>query len=83
MIDENKEEEYNVKKNCYGCTQKEQGTALIEGYWNQCNLWNPAFNQTMKPTTKEVYYWLMSKDNGKKQICNIGSLLALLIWGNL
>ena len=47
MIDENKEEEYNVKQNCYGCTQKERGTALIEGYWNR-NLWNPAFNQTMK-----------------------------------
>ena len=61
MIDENKEEEYNIKQNCYGCTQKERGTALIEGYWNQHNLWNPAFNQTMKPTTKEVYYWLMSR----------------------
>lgn len=83
MIDENKEEEFYVKRNCYGRTQKDRSTALIEGYWNQRNLWNSAFNPTTKPTAREVYYWLMSTDNGKKQIRNIGSLSALLICGDL
>ena len=77
------EEEYYVKRNCYGRTQKERSTKLIEGYWKQRNLWNSMFNKTTKPTVKEVFDWLTSNDNGVSRFRNIGSLTALLICGDL
>ena len=77
------EEEYYVKKNCYGRSQKERNTNLVEGYWNQRNLWNIVFNQTTKPTVKQVYNWLTSTDQGLSRFRNIGSLSALLICGDL
>ena len=30
------EEEYHVKRNTYGRSQKERNTTLLEGYWKQC-----------------------------------------------
>ena len=73
MEDGRNEEEYYVKRNCYGCSQKERSTKLVEGYWNQRHLWNAKFDQTTPPTAQEVYYWLISTDNGKSLFCNISS----------
>jgi hypothetical protein len=79
------EEEYYVKRNCYGRPQKERSTELLEGYWKQRDLWNSVFDldETTKPTAKVAYYWLMSTDNGVTRFRNIGSLSALLICGDL
>ena len=41
------------------------------------------FNGTTKPTSEEVYYWLISTDNGISRFHNIGSLSSLLICGDL
>ena len=77
------EEDYYVKRNCYGRSQKERNTALLEGYWNQRNLWNSVFNGSTKPTAEQVYHWLTSTDNRITRFRNIGSLSALLICGDL
>lgn len=82
--DDRTEEDYYVKKSCYGRSQKERSIKLLEGYWKQRNSWNMIFNQTTtKPTAKKVYYWLTSLDNGVSRFRNIGSLTALLICGDL
>ena len=77
------EEEYYVKKNCYGRSQQERSTKLLKGYWKQHNLWNEFFNQATKPTVQKVYGWLTSQDKGRSRFRNIGSLSALLICGDL
>ena len=78
------EEEYYVKQNCYGHSQKERSTNLLEGYWKQRNLWNEVFNQSTKPNVRQVYRWLTSTtEEGKSKFRNIGSLSALLICGDL
>jgi len=82
--DGRKEEEYYVKKNCYGRNQKERNTNLIEGYWRQCHLWNAKFDKSTPPTFELAYYYLIStKEDGKTLFRNIGSLSALLICGDL
>ena len=83
MRDGRKEEEYYIKKNCYGNAQKDRSTNLVEGYWRQRHLWNAKFDQTTLPTTQQTYYWLISKEDGKSLFHNIGSLTALLICGDL
>jgi hypothetical protein len=78
------EDDYYVKKSCYGRSQKERSIKLLEGYWKQRNSWSTLFEQTTtKPTAKEVYYWLTSLDKGVSKFRNIGSLSALLICGDL
>jgi hypothetical protein len=78
------EEEYYVKRNCYGSSQQERSTKLMEGYWKQCNLWGKFFDQATKPTAQKVYNWLTSvDDHGLSRFRNIGSLSALLICGDL
>ena len=78
-----KEEEYYVKRNCYGRTQKERSTKLLKEYWKKRNLWIMLFNQPTKPTAERVYYWLTSADDGVTRFRNIGSLTALLICSDL
>ena len=77
------EEEYYVKRNCYGRSQTDRSTKLLKGYWDQRNLWNAAFDPNSKPTAKRMYYWLTSTDQGVSRFRNIGSLSALLICGDL
>jgi hypothetical protein len=77
------EEAYYVKRNCYGRSQKERSTNLLEGYWKQRDLWNMLFDGTTKPTAKQVYHWLTATDNGVTRFRNIGPLSALLICGDL
>lgn len=81
--DGREEEEYYVKKSCYGRSQRERSTNLIEGYWKQRHLWNTKFDQTMSPTVELAYHWLISTEKGKSLFRNIGSLTALLICGDL
>jgi hypothetical protein len=81
--DDRIEEEYYVKRNCYGRSQKDRSTKLLEGYWKQRGLWNAVFANSTKPTVKEVYNWLTSKVKGASLFYNIGSLSALLICGDL
>jgi len=81
--DDRDEEEYYVKRNCYGRPQKDRSTKLLKGYWNQRELWNKMFNQPTKPTAEEVYRWLIALDAGRTRFHNIGPLTALLICGDL
>jgi hypothetical protein len=91
MIDEKEEatkdgrieEDYYVKLNCYGRSQKDRSTKLMERYWKQRSLWNDVFNQSTKPIVKQVYSWLTATDKGASRFFNIGSLSALLICGDL
>ena len=77
------EEDYYVKINCYGRSQKDRSTKLIKGYWKQRSLWNDIFDQSTKPTAKQLYYWLTATDEGALRFFNIGPLSALLICGDL
>jgi hypothetical protein len=78
-----KEEEYYVKKNCYGSSQTQRSLKLLQGYWKQRQSWNTIFNKPRTPTVEEVYGWLVSTENGASKFFNIGSLTALLICGDL
>ena len=78
-----KEEEYYVKKNCYGSSQTKRSLELLKGYWRQRLSWNDMFNKQTTPTVEEVYIWLLSKENNTSKFFNIGSLTALLICGDL
>jgi hypothetical protein len=77
------EEDYYVKSNCYGRSQKDRSTTLIKGYWKQRSLWNKRFDGSTKPTAKQAYSWLTATDKGVSRFFNIGSLSALLICGDL
>jgi hypothetical protein len=77
------EEKYYVKQNCYGQSQLERSLTLLEGYWAQRKSWNEKFGQSTPPTVDEVYYWLVSKENGRSKFYNIGPLSAFLICGDL
>ena len=83
MKDDRIEEEYYVRRNCYGRSQKERNTKLLKGYWERRELWNKIFNQSTKPTVDEVYLWLTASDLGVTRFRNIGALSALLICGDL
>jgi hypothetical protein len=82
-----KEEEYYVKKSCYGQSQTHRHTDLLEKYWDQRLLWDARFPKPTKPSITEVYKWLTKSNtiNGKnvKVLKNIGTLTALLICGDL
>jgi hypothetical protein len=80
-----KEEEYYVKKNCYGRSQKDRSLNLLSDYWKKRRSWNETFNETTTPTLEEVFNWLISKDRklNVSKFYNIGSLTALLICGDL
>ena len=78
-----REEEYYVKKNCYGRTQKDRGLKLLPMYWAQRGSWNQIFQESTTPTVEQVYNWLISKEKGVSKFYNIGSLTALLICGDL
>ena len=45
-----KGEEYYVKKNCYGQSQKLRDLSLLSSYWDRRLLWNDIFNKPEKPT---------------------------------
>lgn len=77
------EEEYYVKKNCYGRSQKERKLKLLPRYWAQRKSWNQIFNKSTTPTVAEVFNWLISKEQNASKFYNIGSLTALLICGDL
>ena len=81
------EEEYYVKKNCYGQNQTDHSIKLLPNYWEQRLLWGQYFNTPSKPSITEVYKWLTSSVKvGRSTItlfCNIGALTALLICGDL
>jgi hypothetical protein len=81
--DDRGEEKYYVKLNCYGCSQKDWHTNLLEVYWNRRQRWNAMFNNPTKPTTTEVYHWAMGYEKGNNRFPNIRALTALLIVGNL
>ena len=53
------EEEYYVKKNCYGHVQKDCSLKLLPAYWEQCESWKDMFEEPMTPTLDEVYNWLI------------------------
>ena len=82
-------EEYYVKKNCYGQSQKTRELSLLPSYWEKRFLWNDFFNQPEKPSVTQVYRWLISTEinnETKKSTTlfrNIGHLTALLICGDL
>jgi hypothetical protein len=71
------EEKYYVKRTCYGQSQTDRSTKLLQGYWDQRLLWSAKFNKPTKPSITEVWKWLRSV------FCNIGDLSALLICGDL
>ncbi len=77
------EEEYYVKKNCYGRSQKERSLTLLQAYWEQRRLWNDLFNKSTTPTVEDIYNWLVSREKGVSKFRNIGSLTAILICGDL
>jgi len=81
------EEEYYVKKNCYGQNQNDRSIKLLPKYWEQHLLWGQHFNMPLKPSITEVYKWLMSSDKVGRSTTtlfhNIGALTALLICGDL
>ncbi len=77
------EEEYYIKKHCYGRSQKERSLTLLDAYWEQHRSWNDIFNESTTPTVEDVYNWLISKENGVTKFRNIGSLTALLICGDI
>lgn len=77
------EEEYYVKKNCYGRSQKDRSLKLLPAYWKQRRVWNDMFEESTTPTVEEVYNWLISKEKKVSKFYNIGSLTALLICGDL
>ena len=81
------EENYYVKQSCYGQAQTDRSTKLLSNYWDQRLLWSAKFNKLTKPSITEVYRWLTSRVsiNGEASTLfhNIGSLLALLICGDL
>ena len=77
------EEEYYVKRNWYGRSQKEHNTKLLKEYWEQRDLWNKIFNQPTQPTIEEAYAWLTASDLGVTRFRNIGALSAILICGDL
>lgn len=75
------EENYYVKRSCYGQSQKDRSTKLLKGYWDQRLLWSAKFGKLSKPpSVKEVHKWLMASESS---FCNIGNLSALLICGDL
>ena len=78
-----KEEDYYVKKNCYGSIQTTRSLKLLEAYWKQRHTWNDIFNKQTSPTVEEVYNWLVARENNTSKFFNIGSLTALLICGDL
>ena len=71
------EEKYYVKRSCYGQSQVDRSTKLLEIYWGKRHLWSTTFNKPTKPSITEVHKWLQSSFR------NIGSLSALLICGDL
>ena len=87
-----KGEDYYVKKNCYGRTQRGRELSLLSSYWEQRLLWNDIFNKQKKPSVGKVFRWLTSRrpsddkteasTNGTL-FANIGTLTALLICGDL
>jgi hypothetical protein len=86
---EHKDEEYYVKKNCYGQSQKLRDLSLLRLYWDRRLLWNDLFNKPEKPTVTQVFKWLTSRpmDDRTKKLTtlfkNIGNLTALLICGDI
>ena len=76
-------EEYYVKKNCYGRSQRDRSLKLLPKYWEQRQSWNDIFKESTTPTVNKVYNWLMSREKGVSKFKNIGSLTALLICGDL
>lgn len=72
------EEKYYVKRNCYGQSQTDRSTKLLQKYWDQRLLWSTEFNKPTKPSITEVHKWLSSSS-----FPNIGRLSALLICGDL
>ena len=77
------EEEYYVKKNCYGRSQKDRSLKLLPAYWEKRRSWNDIFNDSTTPTIEDVFNWLTSRENGSSKFYNIGPLTALLICGDL
>lgn len=73
-----KEEEYYVKRSCYGQTQTDRSTKLLSGYWDQRLLWSAKFDKASKLSVTEVYRWIANSS-----FRNIGNLSALLICGDL
>ena len=82
-------EEYYVKKNCYGQTQTTRELSLLSSYWENRLRWNDMFNQQEKPSVTRVFRWLTSAKINKETrksttlFPNIGQLTALLICGDL
>ena len=81
--EDQEEEKYYVKKNCYGRSQTQRSLELLPKYWRQRKAWNDIFNKSRPPTVEELYAWLVSKENGHSKFHNIGPLTALLICGDL
>jgi hypothetical protein len=78
------EEDYYVKKNCYGRSQKERSLDRLEEFWMTRGSWNDMFAKSTPPTIEEVHNWLAnSKEESTSKFYNIGSLTALLICGDL
>jgi hypothetical protein len=87
-----KGEEYYVKKNCYGQSQKGRELSLLSSYWDLRLQWKVKFgvSDQNEITVGQVYPWLTSSiksdDDTKKTTTlfpNIGKLTALLICGDL
>jgi hypothetical protein len=83
------DEEYYVKKNCYGQSQTTRELSLLPSYWEKRLLWKDLFNQPKKPSVTQVFRWLISTEIDKETkkpttlFRNIGHLSALLICGDL
>jgi hypothetical protein len=84
-----KDEEYYVKKNCYGQSQPTRKLSLLPSYWNGRLHWNDMFNKPDKLSLFRVFRWLISRVSDKATNTssvlfeNIGELTALLICGDL
>jgi hypothetical protein len=78
------EEDYYIKKNCYGRSQKDRSLDLLEAFWTNRDSWNDIFAKSTQPTIEEVHNWLVhSREKSTSKFYNIGSLSALLICGDL
>jgi hypothetical protein len=75
-----KEENYYVKRNCYGQSQTDRSIKLLAKYWDLRLEWSAKFDTTTEPSITEIYKWLSTSN---PNIPNIGSLSALLICGDL
>ena len=83
-----KDDEYYVKKTCYGQAQAGRKLSLLTSYWERRGTWKDMFNKPENLTVLKVFRWLTSriteeKNNSSKLFSNIGGLTALLICGDL